>query len=61
MMLATDGKRNKDKLINNILLWIDTRGYTSNGQPVKAYIHQLCADIGCHLEDLWKVMGNRDK
>ena len=34
---------------------------TSIGQPAKTYIHQLCADIECHPEDLSKVMAYRDE
>ena len=26
----------------------------------KTYIHHLCADIGCHLEDLPSMMADRD-
>ena len=27
-------------------------GFINTGQPAKTYIHQLCADTGCHLKDL---------
>ena len=30
------------------------------GQPIKTYIHQLCMDTGCPLEELQRVMANRD-
>ena len=43
--------RSKDELINNILLCTPTHGQTSMGLPAKNYIHQLCADTGCRLED----------
>ena len=41
----------KDELIHDVLLWTITHGHTSFGQPAKTYIHQLCADTGCCLED----------
>ena len=31
------------------------------GRSGKAYIHQLCADTGCSLDDLPGVMDNRDR
>ena len=46
--------RSKDKLISDFLQWPQTHGHTS-------YIHQLCADIGCHLDDLQKAMNDRDR
>ena len=44
--------RSNDELISNILLWICAHGYASVGQPARTYIHQLCTDTGCSLEDL---------
>ena len=35
--------------------------HTSVGWQAKTYIHQLCTDTGCHLEDLKKVMTNKDE
>ena len=35
-------------------------GHTNIGQPVKIYIHQLCAGSRCHQEDLLNVMINGD-
>ena len=52
--------RSRDKLISDVLLWTHTHGHTSVGRPAKTYIHQLCADTGCHLEDLPREMANRD-
>ena len=46
-----------------IYMWIWTHDqyvYTSVGQPEKTYIHHLCADTGCCLDDLTKVMVTRD-
>ena len=44
--------KSKDEFISNIFLWTSTHGHTSVGWHAKIYIHQLCADIGCSLEDL---------
>ena len=44
--------RSKNKLISDILLCTPAYGYTSVDWLVKTYIHQLCADNGCHLENL---------
>ena len=30
------------------------------GRPVRTYLHQLCANTGCSLEELPGVTGNRD-
>ena len=38
----------------------NTDGHTGIGWPAKAYIHQLCADTGYHLEDLLNAMIDRD-
>ena len=35
--------------------------HTSVGQPAKTYIYQLWVDTGFRLEDLPKVMADRDK
>ena len=37
-----------------------TRVYISVGWPAKTYIHLLCADTGCSLEDLPGAVNNRD-
>ena len=47
--------RSKDKLISDVVLWTPANGYTRLGQPVKIYIHQICADTGCSQEDLQKL------
>ena len=53
--------RRKDKVISNVLLWTPIHGHTSVGLPVKAYIHQLCADTGCRLDDQQKLLANQVK
>ena len=52
--------RSKDELISDVLLWTPTHGYPSVGRPAKTYIHQLCEDTDCHLEDLPHAMADRD-
>ena len=52
--------RGKDELISDILLWSSTHRRASVGQWVRNYLHQLCADTGCFLEDLLWVMDNMD-
>ena len=42
----------KDELVRDVLKWINTHGHTSVGRLVKILIQQLCANTGCHLEDL---------
>ena len=48
-------KRNKDKLVSNVL-WTPIHGHTSVGWPVKTYILQLCLDTGYCLKDLAAVV-----
>ena len=52
---------NKNKLINDVLLWTPIHGHTSFGQPAKTYIHQLCVDTGYNLEHLPGVMGDGNR
>ena len=52
--------RNKDELINDVLLWIPTYGRTK-GWPTRTYIQQLCEDTGCSPEDLPEAMNDREK
>ena len=35
-------------------------GHTSLGQSAKTYIHHLCVDPSCHLEDFPRVITDRD-
>ena len=35
--------------------------WTSVGWPARTYLHQLCADTGCSLEDLLGAMDDRDR
>ena len=44
--------RSKDELISNILLWTPSHRWAKVGRPARTYIQQLCADMGCSLEDL---------
>ena len=46
----------KDELISDVPLWTPTHGYTSVSRPTKNYIHQLCTNTGCRLEELSSAM-----
>ena len=48
------------KLNQQIYKWTPTHGHISICWPVKTYIHHLCADTGCRLDDLLKVMAVGD-
>ena len=50
--------RSKEEFISDALQW--TCEHPCVGWPAKSYIHQLCADTECHLEDLPRVMADRD-
>ena len=52
--------RSKDELISDVLLLTFTYGCARVGQPAKTSIHQLCENTGYILEDLPRVMDNRD-
>ena len=54
-------RKNKDELISDILLWTLTRRCSSVNWPVRIYLHQLCVDTGCSLEDLMGAMDDRDR
>ena len=45
----------------DILLWTSTHACVSFGQPATTYLHQLCMDTGCNLEDLLRVMDDMDE
>ena len=51
--------RSMDELISDIILWTPTHGHTSIGWLAKIYIHQLCADTEYHLENITRVMTDR--
>ena len=52
--------KSRDKLISKVFLWATTQGRPNAGQHTKTYIHQFCADAGCQLENLPRVINNRD-
>ena len=52
--------RSKDKHINDILLWTSSHGRAKAGQPARTYIQQLCANTRYSLEDLPRVMDDRN-
>ena len=52
--------RSWDELISDILLWTSSHGRAKVGWPASTFIQQLCADTGCSLEDLLRVMDDRE-
>ena len=48
-----------DKLINDVLLWTPAHGHASVSGSAVTYIHQLCVETGCTLEDRPEAMDNR--
>ena len=54
-------KRSKDELISDDLLWTPTLGYSTICQTAKPYIHQLCVDTGCYLEELPRSITHRNR
>ena len=48
--------RSRDELISDVLLWTPSHGRAKAGRPVRTYIQQLCADMGCSPEDLPEAM-----
>ena len=54
-------RRSKNELMKNIFLWTSIHRHTSVGQPAEMYMLQFCADTECHLDDLPKVMDDRDR
>ena len=53
--------RSKSELISDVLLWIPTVEYAGVRQPARIYLHQLCADTGCGLENQPGAMDDRDE
>ena len=55
------GRRSRDELIRDVLLWIPTHGRAKAGRPARTYIQQLCEDTGCCPEDLPRAMNDREE
>ena len=53
--------RSRDELVIDVLLWTPSYGRAKAERPARTYIQQLCADTGCHPEDLLKPMDDREK
>ena len=53
--------RSKDELISDVLLWIPTHGRASMDWLAITYIHLLCTDTGCSLENLPGAMDDRNR
>ena len=54
-------KRSKAELITDVLLWTPKYGCACVSQVATTYTFQFCADTGCSLQDLPRVMDNRDE
>ena len=52
--------RSKDKLISDVLLWTPPYGRASVSRLARTYLHPLCEDTKCSLEDLPGVMDDRE-
>ena len=52
--------RSRDKLKSDVLLWAPSHRRAKAGWPGRTYIKQLCADTGCSLEELPKVMDDSE-
>ena len=50
----------KDEFKIDVLLSTPKHGRTSVCRPARTYQHQLCADIGCSLENLPEAMDDKD-
>ena len=59
--IPSTAQESKDKLINDVLLWIPTYGSTSIGRPAKTSFYQLCADTEFRPNNLPRVMTDRSK
>ena len=53
--------RSRDKFISDLLLWTLSHGWAKAGRPARTYIQQLCADMGCDLEDMPEAMDDRER
>ena len=52
--------RSRDEHISDVLLWTPSHGWAKARRPAWTYIQQLCANMGCSLEDLQEAMDNRE-
>ena len=50
----------KGELISDIL-WTPTHGHASVGRLPRTYLHLVCVDTGCNLEDMQGVVDDRDR
>ena len=53
--------RSMGRLISNVFLWTPAHECASIGWPARIYLHQLCADTGCSLEDLPRTMDDGER
>ena len=53
--------RSKSQLISDVLLWTPSHWQARVRWPVRTYLQQFCTDTGCSMEDLPRVMDDRDE
>ena len=53
--------KSKDELINDILLWTPMQWRLTVGRPATTYLHQVCEDTGCSLEEQLGIIDDRDR
>ena len=53
--------RSKEKLISDVLQWTPSHGWGRVGRPTRTYLQQLCTDTVYNMEDLLRVMDDRDE
>ena len=58
-MLSTTWKVKDKLIISNVLPWTTTHRHINVGWKIKTYIHQLCADTECLLEDRLRAMAEK--
>ena len=49
----------KDEFISQVLQRTSTHDHINSGRPAKTYLHKLCADTGCGIEDQLEAMNDR--
>ena len=53
--------RSKDELTSDVLLWTTSHGRESVGRSTRTYLHQLCTDTVCSLQDMPKGIDDWDE
>ena len=53
--------RSRDELISDVLLWTPSYGWAKAGWPARTFIQQLCAYMGCDIEDQLEAIDDREE